>query len=387
MLMATSSTIGIGVRISGTARIDRRTKRLVTRLRPGDIAIISHHDLDTPCAQALVACRVAAVINAEHSVTERYPSLGTQVLVDAGIYLLDNAGPEVMERIVEGSPVEIRDDRVIAGGQVIARGDVMTPIALQIRLEAARANLGSRLHEFVENTLGFVVAEQALLFEAAEVPDLKTDFRGRHALVVVRGENCEADLGAIRGYVADARPVLVGVDGGADVLARAGYRPDLIIGDMDSVTDATLQAGSELVVHAYPDGRAPGLPRLEALGVAERAKVFRCRGTSEDAAMLLAQEKGAELIIAVGTHSSLIEFLDKARDGMASTFLTRLRVGSMLVDAKGVSQLHPKGVPWRYLCYLVGVAALAGAAVYYRSPGLQNVLRLIALKLRVWFGL
>ncbi|MGH3657778.1 MAG: putative cytokinetic ring protein SteA, partial [Micromonosporaceae bacterium] len=182
---------------------------------------------------------------------------------------------------------------------------------------------------------------------------------GRHVLIVVRGYDYKADLDVLRPYIREFKPVLIGVDGGADALVEAGYTPDMIIGDMDSVSDDVLRCGAEIVVHAYADGRAPGLARVEALGLS--AVTFPAAATSEDIAMLLADEKAASLIVAVGTHATLVEFLDKGRGGMASTFLTRLRVGGKLVDAKGVSRLYRQNLSTSSLVLLV-LAALAAMA-------------------------
>ena len=209
--------------------------------------------------------------------------------------------------------------------------------------------------------------EGKLLAEGIQLPQLKTRFRDRHALVVARGPGYKKDLAIVRAYIRDFKPVLVAVDGGADALLEAGYRPDVIVGDMDSVSDAALQTGAELVVHAYDDGAAPGRDRLDRLGLP--SMLVPTPGISEDLAMLLAYEKGADLIVAVGTHFNLIEFLERNRAGMSSTFLTRLKVGEMLVDARGVSRLFRQRVGlWPLVTFLVGVLAVI-AAVDRRVAG------------------
>ena len=210
--------------------------------------------------------------------------------------------------------------------------------AVQAAMTLARAGLSDQLEAFAQNTMDYLRKERELLFDGVGVPDITTDLDGRHALIVVRGYHYKEDLETLRHYIREYRPVLIGVDGGADALIEARHKPDLIVGDMDSVSDDALRCGAEIVVHAYRDGRAPGLERVRALGV--EPVVFPATGTSEDVAMLLADDKGATLIVAVGTHVTLVEFLDKGRQGMASTFLTRLRVGGKLVDAKGVSRLY-----------------------------------------------
>ena len=190
--------------------------------------------------------------------------------------------------------------------------------------------------------------------------------------MVVRGYHYREDLAALRPYIREYRPVMVGVDGGADALIESGYTPHVIVGDMDSVSDGALRCGAELVVHAYRDGRAPGLDRLHRLGL--EGIVFPAAGTSEDIAMLLADEGGASLIVAVGTHATLMEFLDKGRSGMASTFLTRLRVGSKLVDAKGVSRLYRSRISLSSLLWLVLATLVTLAVAIVLAPGGQAML-------------
>jgi uncharacterized membrane-anchored protein len=369
--------------VRGKARVDTRTKRLALRILPGEIAVINHLDLDLPCAQALLARRVAAVINAQAYISGRYPSLGPGLLLQSGIILLESVGPEILTALTEGEEVEIIGEAVFSGGKIIGRGTRLTPALLQEKIAQARANLGEQLNKFVQNTLALLGDEQRLLYDAAGIPPLRTDFTGRQALIVVRGEDAAADLRTIRSYIRERQPVLVAVDGGADLLLGEGLKPDIIIGDMDSVSDAALGSGAELVVHAYADGRAPGRARLENLGL--EAKIFSSLGTSEDIALLLAYEKEAELIVSVGTHFSLIEFLEKARGGMASTFLVRLKVGEKLVDAKGLSRLYPEPLPMGYLLILAGVALIAILLLATRSPQVQAALEMLALRLRTIF--
>jgi uncharacterized membrane-anchored protein len=367
------------MRIRGTARVDRRTKNLIHRIGPGEIAVISHTDLDAPCAAALAARKVAAVVNAQRSLSGRFPHPGPGLLLQAHIPLVDCVGDYVMAHVEEGAALEIEGGAVYAGGTLVATGELLTPEALGRQLEEAKRNVGTELARFVENTLTYVVDEQALLFESPSIPALRTRIRGRHCLVVVRGPGAEADLSVIRSYVNAVRPVLIGVDGGADVLVQQGYRPHLIIGDMDSVSDAALRCGAELVAHAYPDGSAPGAKRLEAMGLPHL--VLASRGTSEDVAMLLAHARGADLIAAVGTHFSLTEFLEKSRGGMSSTFLVRLKVGSILVDAKGISRLYPSTGPTRFFVYLGAVAALTAGVLLIYSEVIRSTLELWMLRL------
>lgn len=346
------------VEIGGVTRVDRRTKNLTKRLKPGEIAVIHHSDLDRVSAEALVKAGVSTVVNAVPSVSGRYPNLGPSILLDAGITLIDDTGDSILTAVHEGDRLIVDGATLLdLTGAVVGQGTLVTTEVLEEQLEQARAGLSDQIEAFADNTMTYLRAEKELLLEGVGVPDVKTQIEGRHVLIVVRGYDYRGDLDVLRPYISEYKPLLMGVDGGADALLEAGYKPNMIIGDMDSVSDATLKCGAELVVHAYRDGRAPGLERIHDLGL--EAVIFPALGTSEDAAMLLADSKGARLMVAVGTHASLVEFLDKGREGMASTFLTRLRVGPKLVDAKGVSRIYRSQVKSWHLVLMVLAALVA----------------------------
>ena len=372
--------------LSGAAlRVDRRTKDLTKRLQPGEIAVIDHADLDRVSAEALIACRPAAVVNAATSITGRYPNVGPQLLVDAGIPLLDHAGAEVMS-LQEGTIAHLDDADLRVGAHVVASGELLTPETVATAMAAAREGMSQQIERFAENTLEYMRREKDLLFDGVGVPDIRTDLDGRHALIVVRGYHYKEDLEILSHYIREYRPVVIGVDGGADALLEARVRPHLIVGDMDSVSDAALRCGAEIIVHAYRDGHAPGLERVRGLGI--EPVVFPATGTSEDVAMLLADDKGATLIVAVGTHATLDEFLDKGRSGMASTFLTRLRVGSKLVDAKGVSRLYRQRISgWSVLLMLVAGILAVGVALWATDGGRALLLVLAANLDDLWTAL
>ena len=356
---------GAPTEVGGLVRLDRRTKNLTKRLRPGEIAIIHHTDLDRVSAEALVECGVAAVVNAVPSVSGRYPNLGPGILMDAGIPLVDDVGDGIFTTVQEGDRLTLDGGQLLDHhGTVVAEGTLYTTEILDEQLQYAREGLSDQIEAFADNTMTYLRVEKELLLEGVGVPDVATEIEGRHVLIVVRGYDYRSDLDALRPYITEYRPLLMGVDGGADALIEAGYKPDMIIGDMDSCSDDTLRSGAELVVHAYHDGRAPGMDRIQALGLS--AVVFPALGTSEDAAMLLADSKGARLLVAVGTHASLVEFLDKGRAGMASTFLTRLRVGPKLVDAKGLSRIYRSQIKTWHLVLMVlsGVLALVTALLF-----------------------
>jgi uncharacterized membrane-anchored protein len=351
---------------TGVARLDGKTKKLTKRLQPGDIAIIDHVDLDRVSAEALASCGVAAVINVARSISGRYPNLGPQILVQAGVPLIDDVGADVFTKVREGDLVRVDGDALYAHDQVVAKGIRQTEESVEEAMVEARAELPAQLEAFAANTMEFLKRERDLLLDGVGVPDVTTDLDGRHVLIVVRGYHYREDIATLRPYIREYRPVLIGVDGGADALIEAGYRPDMIVGDMDSVSDEALTCGAELIVHAYRDGRAPGLKRVHDLN--QEAVVFPAAGTSEDIAMLLADDSGATLIVAVGTHATLVEFLDKGRAGMASTFLTRLRVGSKLVDAKGVSRLYRSRIKASSLLLLVAATLVAMIVAIVSSP-------------------
>ena len=367
---------GAGV-VNGLARVDARTKRMLARIRPGEVAVIDHEDLDRLAAEGLIRAHVGAVVNAAKSISGRYPNMGPLLLAAAGIPIVDDVGSDVMQAISEGDAVIVAGNEVRINGAVVAVGTCHSMESLEEQLESARRSVSDELERFAENTLQFLRRERHLLTDSPPLPDLDTEIQGRHVLVVVRGTGHEDDLAALRAYIREMRPVLIAVDGGADALLEVGMKPDLIIGDFDSVSDEALASGAQLVVHAYTDGPAPGATRLDRLGC--RYSVFEAAGTSEDIAMLLAYEKRAELIVAVGTHASMVEFLDKGRAGMASTFLVRLKVGPILVDAKGVSRLYQSRVRTRDMVFLVAAALFAMIVMVAVAQPLHVFLRAFRL--------
>jgi uncharacterized membrane-anchored protein len=367
------------VEFTGTARIDRRTKNLTKRLGPDDVAIIDHTDLDRVSAEELIESGVRVVVNVAPSQSGRFPNPGPLELVRGGVRLIDAPGADLFERVTDGELVTVRGSGLYRNGTCLAHGTQLEERQLERALNDQRARVTDALEAFAENTLHFLRDEGRLLTEGIELPQLKTRLRDRHALVVARGPGHKRDLRMVGSYVRDYRPVLIGVDGGADAILESGLTPDVIVGDMDSVSDRALRSGGEIVVHAYRDGEAPGAARLERLGVPYH--VVSVPGISEDTAFLLAYEKGAQLIVAVGTHFNLIEFLERDRAGMSSTFVTRLKVGEILVDAKGVSRfVSPRvGVVSFVVLAVAGLCAVVAAIV--ASPALRNMFEVLAQKL------
>ncbi|MET0558715.1 MAG: putative cytokinetic ring protein SteA [Solirubrobacterales bacterium] len=371
--------------IEGTARLGSRTKHLVKRLRPGDVAVIDHLNIDRIAAEELIDAGVAAVLNAAPSSDGRYPNAGPLMLAHAGIRLVDAPGAGLFELLHDGDRLRIDGGTVKIGEEEVLRGRVLTAPDLERQLEEQRERIDEALAEFAENTVAHVQEETDILTGSIEFPATRASFRDRQVLIVVRGDRHRRDLKALRAYIRDMRPLVVAVDGGANGILEAGMKPDLILGDMDSASDEALGCGAELIVHAYPDGRAPGRERLVELGLPH--SVVPAAGTSEDVAMLMAYEKGAELIVSVGAHFNLVEFLDRKRGGMSSTFLTRLRIGEKLVDAKGVSRLYQPASALRPALLFVLAFLVLVTILVITSPALNDVFELFWLKIRIWLGI
>jgi uncharacterized membrane-anchored protein len=376
---------GQGGPVHGTARLGRKTKDLVKTLKSHDIAVINHRNLDRIAAEELVSVGVRAVINASPSSDGTYPNVGPLTLVRAGVPLIDAVGVELFERLSDGDQLVLEGGSILRGGKLVAEGRLMEADELARELDGQRRRIDQALHDFTENTMTHIREEGELLSGTIDFPETRTRFRDRHCLIVVRGTDHLKDLRALRAYIRDVRPVLIGVDGGADAIRKEGHKPDIVLGDMDSAREETLRSGPELIVHAYHDGSAPGAERLQGLGL--DFTVVPAGGTSQDVAMLLASEKGATLIVTVGAHFNLVEFLDKQRSGMSSTFLTRLRVGEILVDAKGVSRLYNPGLGLRHMSLFFGAFLVLLVIVVLTTPALENLVDLLWLKIRILLGL
>ncbi len=364
----------------GRVRLGKKTKDLVKRLEAGEIAIIDHEDIDQLAAESLIKKKVKAVINISQSISGKYPNLGPQKLVDAKVPVVDNLDQNLFQSLNDGDLIEVKNGVIIKDNKVIARGVILTKESLEEKLAETKDNLLAELDKFIDNTLDYAKKEKELIL-GLDSPEIEIDLKGKDVLIVVRGKDYRQDLEAVSSYIREVKPVLIAVDGGADALLEYGFKPALILGDMDSVSDHALSCGAELVVHAYPDGRAPGMERVKQLGLT--AKTFPAPGTSEDIAMLLAYEKAAELIIAVGTHTTMIDFLEKGRPGMASTFLVRLRVGSKLIDAKGVNKLYCSKIKARHLFEVLIASLIPIIVIISVSSPINQLIKLLLIKLRV----
>jgi len=379
--------------VGGPVRPGRRTKLLVKHLVPGDVALVDHLDIDRVSAEELIAAEVIAVLNCRPSSSGTYPNLGPLLLVEAGITLVDLPTDALFDLVSDGDPLVVRETRAADGarsaevlrrGQLLASGAVLDLPRVRAETEARRREVGEALERFAANTIEHMLEERELLTGRIQLPRFQTEFRDRSTLLVVRGVEHQRDLRALRPFIRDKRPLIVAVDGGAEAVLEAGLTPDMIVGDMDSAGEQALRCGAELVVHSYPDGRAPGRHRLEELGLP--FKLVPAPGTSQDVAMLIAAEKGARLIVSVGSQFNLVEFLDRNRKGMSSTFLTRLRVGEILVDAKGVSRLYQPRPGLTPLLLVIAAGLIAMIAVIWTTPALRDVAELIWLKIEILFG-
>jgi uncharacterized membrane-anchored protein len=375
--------------VAGPVRPGRRTKMLVKHLVRGDIALIDHLDLDRVSAEELISAGAVAVLNCKPSSGGSYPNLGPQLLVEAGIVLVDLPDDTLFDTVSDGDPLVIHNDgagraEVSRKRELLAVGEVLDLERVCTETEIRRREIGEALERFAHNTIEHMREERELLAGRIQMPRFQTDFRDRSTLVVVRGVGHQKDLRALRPFIRDLRPLIVAVDGGADAVLEAGLTPSMIVGDMDSAGEAALRCGAELVVHSYPDGRAPGRHRLEELGLP--FKLVPAPGTSQDVAMLIAAEKGARLIVSVGSQLNLVEFLDRNRKGMSSTFLTRLRIGEILVDAKGVSRLYRPRPGLTPLLFVIAAGLLAMVAVIWETPALRDVAELLWLKLKLLSG-
>lgn len=369
------------MRVEAKLKKDRKTKKLAKRIEPDQIAVINHIDIDEVAANSLVEAKIKLVINADKSISGRYPNAGPRILVDNNILIIDNIGIEAFDALEEDDVIVVEDGEIYKRDRLVGRGEVIDKALVDEKIRLAYENIGHELDRFIDNTIEYAKKEKGMILGDVEIPKMSTKFVNRQVLVVVRGHNYKDDLQAMISYIEEVKPVLVGVDGGADALMEFGYKPDLIVGDMDSVSDEALMAADEILVHAYVDGRAPGLKRVEDLGL--KAVVMPSPGTSEDIAMLVAYEYGAKLIVALGTHSNMIDFLEKGRKGMASTFLVRLKIGSRLIDAKGVSMLYKSRLKIKYIVALILTGLFPVLIVASLSPKVQTFMQLLQIKMKL----
>ncbi|MGW0160775.1 putative cytokinetic ring protein SteA [Mycobacterium sp. NPDC003323] len=338
--------------VIGTARVDRDIDRLLRRIGPGDIVVLDAQDLDRITADALVEAEVAGVVNASPSISGRYPNLGPEVLVANGIVLIDEAGPEVFKKIKDGAKIRLNNGGVYSGDRRIGLGTERTDLEIHELMVEAKSGLVAHLEAFAGNTIEFIRSESPLLIDGMGIPDIDVDMDRRHVVVVAEGPSAADDLKALKPFIKEYQPVLVGVGAGADLLRKGGYRPALIVGDPSSISTDALRSGAQVVLPADADGHAPGLERIQDLGVG--AMTFPAAGSAADLALLLCHHHGASLIVTAGHSATIEEFFDRSRQqSNPSTFLTRLKVGEKLVDAKAVATLYRSRVSGGAIALLV----------------------------------
>jgi uncharacterized membrane-anchored protein len=365
---------------------DRKTKQLCKRIQPYQIALLDHADVDEVAANSLLEARVQAVVNLSPFLTGAYPAEGAKRLLQAGVPLFEVVSGEAagfIERM-DGALAAIAGEHMYVqtsdGWQIVASLRRVTAEEVEAKREEAHGRLSEMLSAFIDNTLAYASREKDLFLNPLRKVPLRTNMAGRHVVVVVRGKHYKEDLRMLSSYIRECRPVLIAVDGGADALLENGYVPDVIVGDMDSISDQALGCGAEVVVHAFPDGRAPGQKRVEALGIPFH--LLPAPGTSEDVAMLLAYEEQAQLIATIGTHSNMIDFLEKGRKGMASTLLVRTKIGPKLIDAKGVSQLYQPRLSWQVLIWFVAASLVPIGAILAVNPVTRHVAQMLWMQWR-----
>ncbi len=339
------------------ARVSRRTDTLLGRVGHRDIVVIDHLDIDRPTADALVKAGVTAVVNASPSISGRYPNLGPEILIASDIILIDGVGEKIFGRVKDGAKIRIDGGTVYLGEEPVAEGTEQTAESIADQMIEAKTGMSAQLEAFAANAIEYMKRERTLLLDGVGIPEVSTDLTDRQVLLVAASADTKSQLKSLKKYISDFRPVLVGVDGGADALRAAGYTPDLIIGNPEAIDSETLRCGAEVVIPAHTDGHAPGLERLQDLGVG--AVTFPGSGSTEDLALLLADGREASMIVTVGMRATLIDLLDRGRGSTAATFLVRMRVGHKVVEAPAVAALYRSRISWWVVAMLVIAAAAA----------------------------
>jgi len=363
--------------VAGTARVDRDVDRLLRRIGPGDIVVIDALDLDRITADALVEADIVAVVNASPSISGRYPNLGPEVLVANGVTLIDDAGPEIFKKIKDGARIRLHNGGVYTGDRRLALGTERTAEAIHELMHEAKSGLVAHLEAFAGNTIEFIRSESPLLIDGMGIPDIDVDLHRRHVVIVAEEPNAADDLKALKPFIKEYQPVLIGVGTGADILRRGGYRPALIVGDPEAMSVEVLRSGAQVVLPADADGHAKGLERIQDLGVG--AMTFPAAGSAADLALLLADHHGASLIVTAGHTASIEEFFDRTRQqSNPSTFLTRLKVGEKLVDAKAVATLYRSRVSGGAIALLVLAMLLAVIVALWVSRADAAVLQWVS---------
>ncbi|MGH3969558.1 MAG: putative cytokinetic ring protein SteA, partial [Mycobacterium sp.] len=338
--------------VVGTARVDRDIDRLLRRVCPGDIVVLDVPDLDRITADSLVDAGVTAVVNASPFVSGRYPNLGPEVLATNGVTLIDETGPEVFKKIKDGAKVRLHEGKLYSGDRRLAHGTERADQEIAELMQQAKSGLVAHLEAFAGNTIEFIRSESPLLIDGIGIPEVDVDLRRRHVVVVADEPSAADDLKSLKPFIKEYQPVLIGVGTGAEVLHKAGYRPQIIVGDPSQLSTDVLRCGAQVVLPADADGHAPGLELIQDLGVG--AMTFPAAGSPIDLALLLADQHGAALLVTAGHTANIETFFDRTRQqSNPSTFLTRLRVGEKLVDAKAVATLYRNRISAGAIAFLI----------------------------------
>lgn len=353
--------VGIRARV----RVDARARKLASRLERGEIAVIDHPDVDRATAQALISAGAVAVLNASPSSSGRYPNLGPTLLLESGIIVIDDCGPDIMT-LREGDEVVIVDDRVTRSGTTIATGIRQSLADIQASIENTRDSLSTRVAAFAATTGEYFESEAPLLLEKVGLPELATRLDDATVLVVFDDANSARELKACREWIRDSNPLVIAVEGGADIAAKARLHPSIIVGDMELVSEKLLRSGAELIVSESHDRPNPGKDRLKRMGLEYR--VMETSSTAKDAAILLATLAQAKVIVTVGERTSLDDFLDQGRTGMAGTFFTRLLAGTRLVSATAIAATHRPRIRLMSVILLILAAGASLGAAFSITP-------------------
>lgn len=353
--------------VAGVARVERDNRQLSRKLKSGDIAVIDHIDLDRTHAEALVDRGVRAVINVSPSTSGRYPNLGPQILAHAGIAIVDHVGPGIWSKLKSGDRIRLEGGKVFRSEILIATGTELDDAKIVGLLKSAQSGLSTQLESLAANSAEHLRREQDMLLEGAGVPRLRTKIRNRPVVVVSKTYDYVSDLRGLRDYIKDNDAILIGAGAGADALLDAGFTPNLVVGALDNLSDRALKQGGEVVITSS-SGKLAAVERLEKAGA--DAQTFVATGSDEDLALVIADTNEASVIVLVGGHTSLLEFLERGPSDMSSTFLTRLRVGTKLVDAKSVGEFYNHRISaWPIILLLVLGVIAVGTAIAVTPVG------------------
>lgn len=339
-------------------------------------------DIDQRSAESLAHCNPRAVVNAQASISGRYPTGGPLVLADAGIAIIDNAGSEVMTWR-DGTDVTIEGGLITPLDGEAVQGTHLTREAIETAMESAADGMHVQLASFTANAMDVVAHDAGVLLDGKDIPQTGVSLDGKHVVVVAPGYHHVEQLAAIKRYVRERKPVFIAVGEAADVVASSSRPPTIILGNVESVSEKVLGSAKAIVVHD-PSAKEAGLNRVESLGLDHEAS--KATIASADLAVLMAAAGGASVIVTVGMDTRLLDFLEQGRSDMAGTFLARLQAGPAVVDASTLALVYRHRFSWLSLLALVlsGVAALAVAIS--ATPGGPQWWRSVVDTVAAWIG-